>query len=437
MLRNRTGDSAAVRATRLWLLALTLAFLAFGIYAGRWFSRPTVAIVALIIFIMWPFALARLWLMRTLQRLDRKPWRLTALCAIVFACLDAIMVGQLITARADFSLSMLTDEVIGWVGPVWFSAHAMIFAALATLRPLRRLQRWLFPPLPDSVSQERRDLLRNLGRAGVGVPFAVSLSGVETSYDFEVNEHEIELASWPRELDGLRIAHLSDIHVGGSMDEHKLRRVVDLTNAARPDIVLHTGDFLTHRIPGFDEPLYPALAKIEAQHGQLACFGNHDFDDPQRLVRRLNEAGVQVLRNRLIQLEVLGQPIEIGGVDFTSFGPDRERLYAAAMRHWPKRSTLPRVLLCHDPTAFSILPAHCADLVLSGHTHGGHIGIQLDKDTALTVVGIAGFPDQGIYLRDDMKMFVTRCVGFYGYPIRLGIRPEIALLTLRSPAGTS
>jgi len=72
-------------------------------------------------------------------------------------------------------------------------------------------------------------------------------------------------------------------------------------------------------------------------------------------------------------------------------------------------------------------------LVLSGHTHGGHVGIQLGRDHALTVVGLCGIPDQGIFRRGDMRMFITRCVGFYGYPMRLGIPPEIALLTLRSP----
>jgi predicted MPP superfamily phosphohydrolase len=70
---------------------------------------------------------------------------------------------------------------------------------------------------------------------------------------------------------------------------------------------------------------------------------------------------------------------------------------------------------------------------LSGHTHGGHVGVQLGRDHALTVVGLFGVPDQGVFRRGDMRLFVTRCVGFYGYPMRLGIPPEIALLTLRAP----
>jgi predicted MPP superfamily phosphohydrolase len=75
--------------------------------------------------------------------------------------------------------------------------------------------------------------------------------------------------------------------------------------------------------------------------------------------------------------------------------------------------------------------------VLSGHTHGGHVGIQLGPSRALTVVGLLGLPDQGLFARGDMRMFVTRCVGFYGYPMRVGIPPEIAVLVLRAPGPTT
>ena len=436
------SEPMAVRATRAWLLVLTLAFLLFGVYAGRWFSRPTIAIVAFILLIMAPFSVARLWVVRKLATAGVAGIALAVLCS-AFASFDAVMVAQLTTARTNEASFLLSADFIMWIGPVWFSAHVMIVGALATLGSLRWLHWRLKPRRADArsqlsqVSHNRREFLRRVSQAGVGVPFALSLSGVETSYDFQVDEHEIEIAGWPAALDGMRVAHLSDIHVGGAMDAEKLAHVVELTNAADPELVLHTGDFLTHRLPGFDEPLYPALARIRSPHGQLACFGNHDFDDPTRLAHRLLGSGVDVLRNRVVSIEVRGRRIEIGGVDFASFGPEREVLYARAMRHWPPRTRVPRILLCHDPTAFSTLPRGCADLVLSGHTHGGHLGIQIDDDTALTLLGVAGFPDQGVFLRDDMKMFVTRCVGFYGYPIRLGIKPEIAILILRSPGNVA
>jgi predicted MPP superfamily phosphohydrolase len=258
----------------------------------------------------------------------------------------------------------------------------------------------------------------------------VSLSGVKVSYDFQVEEYDIRLPHWPAALDGLRVAHLSDIHVGGAMDRERLRQVARLTNASKPDLVLHTGDFLTHRLGNFDAPLYEALAEIKAPYGQWACFGNHDYDDPERLTRRLREAGVEVLRNRFVSIDVGGQPLEIAGLDFLFWGLGRDEKYARLIETWGQRGGAPRILLNHDPRAFESLPHDCADLVLSGHTHGGHVGIQLGKARALTVVGLAGIPDQGVFERGDMRMFVTRCVGFYGYPMRVGIPPEVAVLTL-------
>ena len=191
---------------------------------------------------------------------------------------------------------------------------------------------------------------------------------------------------------------------------------------------------MTHRIGDFDKPLYEALAQIQAPYGQWACLGNHDFDNSTRLVHLLRQAGVKTLRNELVTLTIDGHRLEIVGLDYFLRipGTSTDR-YATILRAWQPRQPTPRLLLNHDPRGFYLLPDNCADLVLSGHTHGGHVGIQLGQDTVLSVVGLLGIPDQGIFQRADMRMFVTRCVGFYGYPMRLGIAPEIAILTLRSP----
>ena len=425
-----------VRATWLWLAGSTTALAAAAFYAGQWIGRPRIALVAIVVLMMWPFAHARMWLMRHLDRSFPMPRWAGATLAVIAAVFDATMIGQLLTARASYGRPFLDGEITGWIGPVWFSSHAMIFFVLGLAGPTRRLVRWMRGRRrrPEPVSQERREFLRGAGQLGVGLPFAISLSGVETSYDFQVEEREIELSNWPRRLDGLRVAHLSDIHVGGAMDLDKLTRVAELTNQAKVDLVLHTGDFLTHRMPGFDEPLYEALGMMRAEHGQWACLGNHDYDNARRFVSRLEGCGVEVLRDRMTVLDIEGEKVEIGGLEFAFYGRDRAERYAEAIARWGSRSGAPRILLCHDPSAFATLPHGCADLVLSGHTHGGHVGVQLGDDKAVTVVGLLGIPDQGVFEREEMKLYVTRCVGFYGYPIRLGVPPEIAVLNLRSKA---
>ena len=139
-------------------------------------------------------------------------------------------------------------------------------------------------------------------------------------------------------------------------------------------------------------------------------MGNHDFDAPNRLVRYLRQSGVTTLRNQVTTLSIDGQPLELAGLDFLFQRFDRDVLYQRIVSSWGPRQAVPRILLNHDPRAFVTLPARCADLVLSGHTHGGHAGIQLGKDRALSVIGLLGIPDQGLYRHADMQMFVTRCV---------------------------
>jgi predicted MPP superfamily phosphohydrolase len=275
--------------------------------------------------------------------------------------------------------------------------------------------------------------LQKAGLFGAALPFGVSMSSIPLSYDFRVETREIFLPNWPAELDGLRVVHLSDIHVGGAMDHDRLQRVAELVNQCAPDLVVHTGDFLTHRPGDFDAPLYAALDNIRATHGQWACFGNHDYENPDRFERRLHECGVNVLRNRLTTLPIGEHSLEIGGLEFAFARTNRGPVYRQAMQAWGARGASPRLMLNHDPSGFTALPSGSADLVLSGHTHGGHIGVQLSRSSAITIVGLAGIPDQGLFAHGDMRMYVTRCVGFYGYPMRIGIPPEIALLVLRSP----
>jgi predicted MPP superfamily phosphohydrolase len=435
------GIITSVRALRVWLLALNVALMAVGLVLAGAGARRAWFVVALVPVAFAPFAYARLRLHRALAGIVAA--RRMAPVAVAGMVLDVITVGQLLTARSAETAPWLSGPVIGWVGPVWFSAHGLLFlgyALLGLVRALRRLVRVLARSRAVATAATagagpaigRREFLRQYGVVGAAAPFAISLSGVPISYDFRVDEHEIVLPHWPRALDGLRVAHLSDIHVGGGMDRQRLLRVAALTNAARPDLVVHTGDFLTHRSGDFDAPLYEALAQIGAPHGQWACLGNHDFDDPERLTRKLAAAGVTVLRDRVAAVRIDGQLLEIAGLDFLFARNGRGTGYQRIVAAWPPRRA-PRLLLNHDPRGFAALPDGCADLVLAGHTHGGHIGIQLSPGRALTVVGLTGIPDQGVFVRGNLRLFVTRCVGFYGYPMRVGIPPEIALLVLRAP----
>ena len=444
-IHARLNTLASRRAQRVWHIGLNLFLLLAACAMWQWVTWRAVYLVAMVPIAIMPFSYARQRLhVHCLGLLGPASLSL-ALFSLVGMIFDAIMALQILTARSGSPLPFLHAPGIAWIGALWYSAYGILvfgYVGLDTLRGLAQLakrgrawflrQRSRHAPHDTLPSPERRQFMQQLGLLGAGAPFFFSLSSVKLTYDFQVEERDLVLPAWPTALDGLRVAHLSDIHVGGAMDRPKLLRVAALTNAAKPDIVLHTGDFLTHRTGDFDLPLYEALARIDAPYGQWACLGNHDFDAPDRLVRYLQQSGVTTLRNRLTTLSIDGQPLELAGLDFLFQRFDRAGLYQRIISSWGPRQPVPRILLNHDPRAFVGLPARCADLVLSGHTHGGHAGIQLGKDRAVSIVGLLGIPDQGLYRRADMQMFVTRCVGFYGYPMRLGIPPEIAIMTLRS-----
>lgn len=421
--------------SKRWHVALNVGLLLAGIVLGYTWSRRALLLLPMVPLAFVPFSYARLRLEKALARHFAAP-RLLAALACAAVALDLFMLLQLLTARALPVNPLLQNPILGWVGPVWFSTFAILAVAFALAHVLRRSLQRVAPRLPQratgvAVDLGRRQFLRQASVLGAGAPLIASVSGANLSYDFRVEEHEVHLPNWPRGLDGLRLAHLSDIHVGGAMDRARLLHVAELTNRARPDLVVHTGDFLTHRDGDFDAPLYEALGRIQAPHGQWACLGNHDFDDPKRLVRQLYGAGVRTLRNRLTTIFIDGHEIELAGFDY-SFGRSQwAEIYAQLVDSWGPRRAVPRLLLNHDPSGFALMPDGCADLVFSGHTHGGQIGVQLGPENALTLVGLIGIPDQGVFRRADMHLFVTRCVGFYGYPMRLGIPPEIALLTLR------
>lgn len=431
--------SAAVQTlVRRWLLTLDGAVLVLALALGVTGSRRGFMLAALVPITLLPFTFARTRAHRVLSGV-LQPRVLGVVTVAGMAC-DAAMFAQLLTARSEM-LSFLHGPVTSWIGPVWFSTNLLwllgyLVVALATTA-LRLAGAWRGPrgglvgALADAGPRDpsRRAFLQQASVAGAAIPLVAAVSSVPLSYDFRVEERRIVLPGWPRQLDGLRVAHLSDIHVGRGMGRNRLRRVAELTNAARPDVVLHTGDFLTHGRGDFDLPLYEALATVRAPLGQWACLGNHDYDDAERFVRRLADAGVTALRDHLVRLTVDGQPLELAGLEFV-FGPlARAAAYGQVFERFGERRA-PRLVLNHDPSGFASLPDGAADLVLSGHTHGGHVGLQLGRSQSLTVIGLLGLPDQGLYARDDMRLFVTRCVGFYGYPMRVGIPPEIAVLEL-------
>lgn len=280
--------------------------------------------------------------------------------------------------------------------------------------------------------------------AALWLPYAVAALGLVESLVLRPEEVEFSLgAAAPQALARhplapgasprpLRIVQISDPHLGPFMSERRLRAVCERAVAQQPDLVLLTGDFLT--MESHHDPLLlgRALEPLRALAGKtFACRGNHDHEAPEHVARSLDHAGVLLLNDEQTLVETPAGAVEILGIDFRSRGR-QEHLAAVASAH-PRSPGLLRVAMLHDPGAFKHLPPGTADLVLSGHTHGGQLGLLRLGLPHTVVSALSDIPDHGLWARGTERLYVHRGTCHYGFPLRIGVPAEESLLLVHPP----
>jgi len=234
----------------------------------------------------------------------------------------------------------------------------------------------------------------------------------------------VRVEGLPPELDGYRIGQLSDVHCGPHVPEGRVASWVARLNALELDLVTVTGDLITHG-SSHVEAVARALGGLRAKDGAFACMGNHDyFTDGEHLVRQLRRNGLTVLRNEGTVIQRNGARLYVAGVDDTwTSRADLERALEA------RPEGAPTVLLAHDPNLFPEAHSRAVELTLSGHTHGGQLGVP-----GVPRFSLARFITvwtAGLYRRGRSWLYVNRGAGTTGPPVRLGAPPELAVITLR------
>lgn len=231
-----------------------------------------------------------------------------------------------------------------------------------------------------------------------------------------------------REERPLRIVQITDPHLGPFMSVARLRRIAERAVEAQPDLVLLTGDFLTMESHSDPDLLLSALEPLRALPGKVfACHGNHDHEAPHVVARALSRNGITLLVDDSHEVETDAGHVQIVGMDF-SFTDRAARLARVCEEH-PRRPGKTRIVLLHDPGAFKHLPPGEGDLVLSGHTHGGQVGL-LSLGLSWTFLRLFGdrIPDHGFWARGTDRMYIHRGTGHYGFPLRLGVPAEESIV---------
>jgi len=275
------------------------------------------------------------------------------------------------------------------------------------------------------------------GAAGIGV--LQSLWSREETRDIVVaDSHAVPSLARHAPSDArvqrpLRLVQITDPHLGPFMSVERLARICQRAVDRSPDLVLLTGDFLTMESQADPELLRRALEPLQQLSGRVfACLGNHDHEAPVTVRRALAENGVTLLVDQAVSLDTAAGRVQLVGMDFV--WRERKAHLARVCQAHPREAGALRIVLLHDPGAFVHLPEGEADLVLSGHTHGGQVGLVSLGLPYTMMRAFVKMPDHGLWARGTDRLYVHRGTGHYGFPLRLGVPSEESVLAVHSPA---
>jgi predicted MPP superfamily phosphohydrolase len=368
---------------------------------------------------------------------------------------------------------------------LWFSSALFAYFAVKTVRGIERLWHWLhranqgkartasgeFPqrstapyPAPETVADpSRRYFFRTASIAAGAAPFLGAMYGFAAErLNYQVRRVEIPIPNLPAALDGMKIAQLSDIHLSGYMPRSQVRRAVDMANDLGAHLAVVTGDFIT----GAGDPIADCideLRRLYAPLGVWGCNGNHEIYAKAEGTAEIlfEQAGMKLLRSENAQLTFRGASLNLLGVDYQrERTPSGRRVQMLSGIEPLVRRDMPNILLSHNPNSFNRAAELGVELSLAGHTHGGQVQVEIldhrlsparfitdyiagQYQRPLFAPALDDREWQGSPKRVDLRLanfdatrgnailYVNRGLGTVGAPVRLGVPPEITLLTLR------
>ena len=304
-----------------------------------------------------------------------------------------------------------------------------------------------FSKMPDQVQflPQRRKLISQIAIGLAAIPFASLLYGMfRGKYNFKVLSYKLEYDDLPEAFEGFKIAQISDIHSGSFDNPKKVQYGVDLVNAQDADVVFFTGDLVNNRAEEI-LPWIQTFKKINAKHGVYSILGNHDYGDyspwespeakkknMEDLKKAQKKMGWDLLLNESRFIEKQGQRIAILGVEnwgsggFKKAGDLNKALNDVAAEDF-------KILMSHDPSHWEaeVIPhPFNIHLTLSGHTHGMQFGIEIPGWIKWSPIKWRYKQWAGIYEKSKQRLNVNRGFGYLAYPGRVGIWPEVTVITL-------
>jgi predicted MPP superfamily phosphohydrolase len=347
------------------------------------------------------------------QRRDRNPTGAMPRLyhAIAFTCLVCVV------------FLLFTDAL-------WVVAKVFVGAIAVEARTIHHV-----PLTVDSQIDTVFGWLANAGVATISLAFAYGYTIGQRR--LRVRHLRLPLRNCPPCWDGLRVAHLSDIHIGQNITRTQLERFVERVNELRPDLTCITGDIAD--LPAADlENFLPVLARLRALYGTVAVLGNHDHyagaDRVEAALKRLTP--FRVLRDEQTTIDIRGRTLYVIGLD--DHGRDWARgkntipYLDAALEGVP--GDAPVLLLSHRPDVFPQAVEGGVALTLAGHTHGGQIGVPWFDGRVHNLAELVTDFDRGLYERGGSYLYVNCGLGVTGQRIRLNTPREIVIIDVQARA---
>jgi predicted MPP superfamily phosphohydrolase len=381
-------------------------------FARLWRQVPELLVLVAVIGVQ--FRLCR-WLLESARLRHSRALRVAL--RILTVVIALWMAFGIVGTHTIFVLRLHPTPAGEWIRGValaWCFASVLAFLALVLWRRVPRF------------SQERRGFITAAGAALAAAPFvAMSYGILAERTQLRLREVDIPIPNLPRDLQGLRIVQLSDIHLSAFLSERELERAVDMANGLRANLALVTGDLISTHGDPLDVCLRQ-ISRLRADAGTLGCLGNHEIyaqveDEATRKAARL---GIEFLRQESRLLRFGNAALNITGVDYQRKGGR----YLEGAERWIAPGVT-NVLLSHNPDVFDVAARQGWDLTISGHTHGGQVTVEM-LHQQLSFSRFFTPYVYGLYRQGRSSVWVTRGIGTVALPARVGAPPEVALLRL-------
>lgn len=408
----------------LWIIFGIMLLMDIYIFQALKVVLPSVSsrFRTIVIVIYWLFAVAGLGVLLSFPYLNYESWP-KQVRTYVFAILVGLFFSKLVA-----SLFLAIDDIRR--GATWLILKIFRNAESNTSDPQEGITRSVF--------------LSWLGLALGGGLLGTLLYGFGNKYNYQLKKVSLAYDNVPSAFKGLKIIQISDIHSGSFMDKKAVQLGIDKILKQQPDIILFTGDMVNDRAVEMEE-FIDVFSQLKAPLGVYSILGNHDYGD------YVQWGSTQEKNNNLDQLKQVHKRLgwRLLMNESIIFEKNNEKIALLGVENWSAKARFPKhgilkdaykgtenipfkILMSHDPSHWDAqvrTEYPDIDLTLSGHTHGMQFGVNLP--------GFQWSPVQyvykqwaGLYTEEKQKLYVNPGFGFIGYPGRVGILPEITLITL-------